>query len=271
MTTRCWFAAVQLLVFGFILRGGDEPDRKVSEPPQPANRPEVRVRVLAPGDDGLGSTRATPQYRAAYRKAADEAKASLADGRARLFSWGMLGVSNLDPETGLGVMPLAGCVLTAEVLGRTEGNSESVREWIKAHGLPANSLLRWKDELTDLPAFFAAREKAGATIALKIGGPDLRSPDGRFSLRQVATQVKRGILPYVRTVTTVGLEVSEEGTIRGVMTDYWVSDGLIVLAWGPPGAPFAVVKNEGPDGPDFTILHLRPVDWLSGGFSQIEE
>ena len=65
-------------------------------------------------------------------------------------------------------------------------------------------------------------------------------------------------------MVTVGLEVSERGVVREVMTDDW-GDGLTDLAWGPPGAPFAVVRWRGHDGPDFQILHLRPVDWLSGG------
>ncbi|MFI5454718.1 MAG: hypothetical protein ACHRXM_04645 [Isosphaerales bacterium] len=173
-------------------------------------------------------------------------------------------MSDLDPETGLGVMPIAGCVVTEQVLGRTEGNTDRVRAWVKEHGPTPNALDRWTGELSNLPAFFATRVKAGATIPLRIGGPTLTSPDGRFTLRQVAARVKKGTPPDVRTVTTVGLEVSERGAVREVLTDDW-GDGLTDLTWGPPGAPFAVVKTWGHDGPDFQVLHLRPVDWLITG------
>jgi hypothetical protein len=236
---------VLVLILGSTCSRGDDP----------------KFVAVAPGDDGFNEARTTPGYKAAYGKARDEANSSLDDGRSRLLSYGMLGISDLDPETGLGVMPIAGCVVSQEVLGRVEGNNHRVRAWVKEHGPAPNALIRWKDELSDLPVFFAGREKAGATIPLQIGGPPLASPDGRFSLRQVATHVRRGTPPDLRTVTTIGLEVSERGAVRAVLTDE-LGDGLTDLAWGPPGAPFAVVKNREDGGPAFQILHLRPVDWV---------
>jgi len=218
----------------------------------------------ADDDDGLAFTPSTPDYQAAYQKAADDAEVALKEGRARLFSYGMLGMSSIDPKTGLAAVSLSGCVVSEEIFGRTKGNNDRVRAWIKQHGTPANSLLPWKDELIDVDVFFAARSKAGTTIPLRIGGPPLTSPDGRFNLRQVAAQVEKGVKPNRRTITTLGLEVSERGVVREVLTDYW-NDGLTDLAWGPPGAPFAVVKARGRDKPDFYVLHLRPVDWASSG------
>ena len=154
-----------------------------------------------------------PGYKAAYRRVRDEADASLKDGRACLFSYGMLGMSELDPDTGLAEVPIAGCVVGEDVLGRTEGNNDRIRAWNKEHGPTSNSLVRWKNELSDLPAFFAARAKLAATVPLRIGGPTLTSPDGRHTLRQVAARVKKGSPPDIRIVTTVGLEVSERGVI----------------------------------------------------------
>jgi hypothetical protein len=256
-----WHAVVLVLILGSPATHGDEQRGKAPDPPAAPGPPMVKIEVVPDGDDGLSEIRAAPGYKAAYRKARDEADASLKDGRARLLSYGMLGMSDLDPETGLAVVPIAGCVVGEDVLGRTEGNNDRVRTWVKEHGPPANSLVRWKDELSDLPAFFAAKTKVGATVPLRIGGPNLTSPDGRFTLRQVAVRVNKAPTPFDRTVTTIGLEVSERGTIREVMTDDW-GDGLTDLVWGPPGAPFAVVKSRGHDGPDYQLLHLRPVDWV---------
>jgi hypothetical protein len=268
MIARRWLPGVLLLVLAPVPTRGEDQGAKVpdSSVTRDDTKEKVRfkIRVLAEGDDGFGDTRATPFYKTIYRKSSDEAETALKEGRPRLFSYGMLGISDLDPETGLAVERIAGCCVDAEVLGRAEGTNDRVRAWFKEHGPTPNSLLRWKDELTDLPAFFAARTKARATISLRIGGPTLKSPDGRFSLRQVAVQVKRGILPNRWTVTTIGLEVSERGVVREVLADYF-GDGLTDLAWGPPGAPFAVVKHLRDEGPDFYILHLRPVDWVTNG------
>lgn len=252
-------AVVLALVLGSLATRGDDQGGKARHPKVVPGLP--RVEVLPDGDDGLAEIRAAPGYRSAYRKARAEADASLRDGRACLFNYGMLGMSDLDPETGLAEVSIAGCVVTEDVLGRTEGNNDRVRAWIKEHGPPPNSLVRWKDELSDMPAFFAAKAKLGETVQLRIGGPTLASPDGRYTLRQVATQVKKGLPPVVRTVTTVGLEMSERGVVRKLLTDDW-GDGLTELAWGPPGAPFAVVKTRGQGALDFQVLHLRPVDWV---------
>ena len=73
-------------------------------------------------------------------------------------------MSDLDPETGLAVVKIAGCVVGADVLGRTEGNNDRVRSWVRENGPTADSLVRWRGELSDLPGFFATRAKAGATI-----------------------------------------------------------------------------------------------------------
>ena len=256
-----------VLVLSPVPTRGDVRDGKAADRPPARDALNIEIKVLPDGDDGFAETRATPGYKAAYREGREEAEAALKEGRPRLYSHGLLGMSDLDPETGLGVVSLAGCAVTREVLGRTEGNNDRVRGWIKEHGPTPNALVRWADELSDLPAFFAARSKAGAAIPLRIGGPPLTSPDGRFTLRQVAAEVKRGTPPDVRTVATVGLEVSERGVVREVLTDDW-GDGLTDLAWGPRGTPFAVVKtrgHDGHDGHDLHVLHLRPVDWLSGG------
>jgi hypothetical protein len=261
MITSPWLPGLLVLFLGSVPTRGDGVGGKVSDPSHTRDAPKILVKALADDEDGLAEIRATPGYKAAYRKGVDEAKASLKGCRAQLFSHGMFGMSDLDPETGLSVVPIAGCVVTEEVLGRTEGNNGHVRAWVKEHGPTPNALVRWTDELSNLPAFFAARVKAGATIPLRIGGPTLTSPDGRFTLRQVAARVKKGTPPDVRTVTTVGLEVSERGAVRVVLTDDW-GDGLTDLAWGPPGAPFAVVKTRGDGSLGFQVLHLRPVDWV---------
>jgi hypothetical protein len=266
MPTR-WLTVALVLILGPTATRGDDQGGKARDRKVIPGVPDVKFEVLPEGDDGFAETRASPGYKAAYRKACDEADASLKDGRARLFSYGMLGMSDLDPETGLAEVPIAGCVVGENVLGRTEGNNDRVRAWIKEHGPPANSLVRWKDELSDMPAFFATKAKVGATVQLRIGGPTLTSPDGRYTLRQVAAQVKKGSPPHVRIVTTVGLEVSERGVVRKVMTDDW-GDGLTELAWGPPGAPFAVVKTRDEGSLEFQVLHLRPVDWV--GPSKLE-
>jgi hypothetical protein len=261
MIATRWLLVVLLPILGSLTAHGDDKGGKAPNPPVVPTLPNVKIEILPDGDDGFGETRASPGYKAAYRKARDEADASLKDGCARLFSYGMLGMSDLDPETGLAEVSIAGCVVGEDVLGRTEGNNDCVRAWVKEHGPAPNSLVRWKDELSDLPSFFAAKAKVGATVPLRIGGPALTSPDGRYTLQQVATQVRKGAPPAVRTITTVGLEVSERGMVREVMTDDW-GDGLTELAWGPHGAPFAVVKNRQNGGDSLQILHLKPVDWL---------
>jgi hypothetical protein len=261
MTTTRWLPVFLVLILGSPATRGDDQGGKASDLPVVPGIPAVKIRVLPDGDDGFSEVRAAPGYKAAYRKGRDEADASLKDGRARLFSYGMLGMSDLDPETGLAEVSLAGCVVGEDVLGRAEGNNVRVRAWIKEHGPTSNSLVRWKGDLSDLPAFFAAKAKIAATVQLQIGGPTLTSPDDRYTLRQVATHVKKGPPPAVRTVTTLGLEVSERGVVREVLKDDW-GDGLTDLAWGPPGAPFAVVKTRGAGSPGFQVLHLRPVDWV---------
>jgi hypothetical protein len=257
-----WLPVVLVLILSLPATRRDDQAGKAPSPRVGPGIPNVKIEVLPDGDDGFGETRAAPGYKAAYLKARDEADASLRDGRARLFSYGMLGMSDLDPETGLAEVSIAGCVVGEDILGRAEGNNIRVRDWIKEHGPTPNSLVRWKDELSDLPAFFAAKAKVGAAVQLGIGGPKLTSPDGQYTLRQIASQVKKGLPPAVRTVTTVGLEVSERGVVRKLLTDDW-GDGLTDLVWGPTGAPFAVVRTRGEGSLGFQILHLRPVDWVS--------
>ena len=263
MMAKCRLLGLLVLVLGSVSSRGAEQRENNFDEPAAKEKPKVKVEILAEGDDGFAETGATPAYKAAYKKALDEANVALKEGTARLFSFGFLGMSDLDPETGLAAERIAGCVITEEVLGRTEGNNDRVHAWIKEHGPTPNSLLRWKDELSDLPAFFEAKAKAGATIPLRIGGPTLKSPDGRFTIRQVSVQVIEGSPPEIWIKTSLGLEVSEQGEIRGTLKDDWGS-GLTDLAWGPPGAPFVVVKSRSGDKPDYQILHLRPVDWLSG-------
>jgi hypothetical protein len=262
MVSRRWLGVLMVLAVESPTTLGDGPRGAAQAPPIARGRPDIEIEV--PGDDGFGELRASPDYKAAYRKARDEADASLKDGSARIFSCGMLGVSLIDAETGLAAMPISGCVIDYKILGRAEGNNERVFDWVKKHGPTSNSLLPWKKELSDLPIFFAAKAKAGATVLLRIGGPILTSPDGRYSLRQVATVVTRGLAPNHRQVTTLGLEVSERGLVRDTLADFW-GDGLTDLAWGPAGAPFAVVKSRRKGSPDFNVLHLRPVDWVWPG------
>jgi hypothetical protein len=80
------------------------------------------------------------EFRNGYKQGVAEAEKELKEGRPTLYLSGLqMSLEHLDKETGLPYRVIAGCVVDDGIVGREQGHDETIREHIKAHGLPASS------------------------------------------------------------------------------------------------------------------------------------
>ena len=184
------------------------------------------------------------EYRAAYALGGEEATQELRDGRATIYAYGLLRDS-LDRETGLRFEAIAGCCVDDAILGRAAGHNDRIKEHIRAHGLPGNSLKRWEDELFDLKGYFARRSKMVEPHPMVAGDAPVKSNDGRYTLALREIPIERRIRPEMR----LEMLVTRDDASRIVpMHPIGAEAGKTEFFWGPQARLAFFRWREYPEG-----------------------
>jgi hypothetical protein len=71
-------------------------------------------------------------------------------GEATIYSLGGLIMGDLclvDRDTGLPIRLITGCVIWPGAVERAKGHNDRIKQYIRWHGLPDNTLKQWVDEL----------------------------------------------------------------------------------------------------------------------------
>jgi hypothetical protein len=165
---------------------------------------------------------------------------------------------HLDRETGLPERGIAGCRVDDEILGRAAGHNERIADSIKEHGLPGSSFKRWEKELFDLKGDYGSRIKTEKPHRLTVGGPAVKSSDGRYTIRPVKSQFKKddGSLGDV-----LGVVVGVDGVDHEALKVF-IDQGKTDFFWGPKDSGFAVIRSERKDESCYMALDLKRGHWL---------
>jgi hypothetical protein len=226
----------------------------------------LAVGCLRQGLDADTHAPKTEEYRSAYQQGRDEADKEVSNGVATLYSFGLrLSLDFVDRETGLPIDAIAGCVVDDSILGRALGHNERIREHIKAHGLPANSFKPWEKQLFGLKEYVGVQEKV-KPIELVLGGPTVKSPDGKYAIRPV-----HGHLPNRdgRTRDCLAIIISVDGvSLKELLM---IHPDKVSLVWGPPASRFAVVYVRDPEYEEYAAIDLQRGRFLREEFDRKEK
>ena len=197
-----------------------------------------RSRLLA--DDRPTSN----AYKEAFASGRAEADKEIAAGAPTIFQYGLVtALSSLDKETGVPYKPIAGCLVSDEILGRAAGHNERILELLKQRGKLPGSFKPWMDKLANLKEFFEAQAKAEPPLTLTPGGPPVTAPDGKTTLRllteTIPTQDGKGLTSLSIEVRPGGAPVGHGPTMFGPGTETKVS-----LVFGPKDSGFAVFRGS---------------------------
>lgn len=202
-------------------------------------------------------------YQAAYQMGRTQADKELAAGRATIYRYGDGSRSiGLDRKTGLPYRSIADCEVDDQILGRAVGHNERIAESIKEHGLPANSFKRWEKEIFDLRNYYELRVSTEKPQRLIPGGPAVRSPDGRCTIRPVKIRLEKD---EGRFEEVLGLAIGVDGLQH---EPFWVfrDKGETDFLWGPKGSGFAVIRCRGKAELRYLALDPKRRLWLREEF-----
>lgn len=146
-------------------------------------------------------------------------------------------ICNIDSDTGLPIHFVCGCVIGKGDMEHMRGHNDRIKQYIRSHGLPRNTLTAWKKELFSLKSYFDSEAWTHRSERLLAGGPAITSPDGRSSIRPIAALKDDGSpSDSLKVVITAG---------NAVVGDWYVrfGKGDSDLAWGPLGSRFAVIRS----------------------------
>jgi len=198
------------------------------------------------------------EYRAGYVRGAAEAAQEFENGSARIRVYGMrVSSDTLDRETGLNVIPLAGCIVDDEIKGRAAGYNEVITKLIEDHGAPPYSRKRWERELYNLGGYLSSLTGKDALLPLHIGGRGVPLRGGKMVVSM-----------------SPQLHVYAEGAPI-VWTDRWgnrstTADFIwstvpkrIEVADGPTGSDVLIFRSTFADKTvEHAVLDLRSGEWL---------
>ncbi|HWE35698.1 MAG TPA: hypothetical protein VG406_03935 [Isosphaeraceae bacterium] len=203
---------------------------------------DIRVPATPPG--GSGPQKTPMNYKEAYSQGRKEAEAEWKGVSANIYTYGPRNLSreDLDEETGLPYRAIAGFVVDEEIEGLADGHNGRIRELIRERGLPPGSFKAWRKELADLPGLFAARAKVRRPQRLTVGGPPLTSPDGRQTVRLVASRMLDAASGRVVEVHSLAVGDINNKNFNIITLNIYNND--IDLVWGPDDSGFAVVRNK---------------------------
>jgi hypothetical protein len=191
---------------------------------------EQRDAVIVTGHKG--------DTRAAYELGIAEADKEIQEGKATIYTYGLRRHPEfIDRETGLPYEIIAGCVVDRELLARARGHNDTIRKYIEGRGLPNKSFKRWDKELFDLKGYYETRIKTHQPQPLTAGHSAAKSPDARYAIRLVKTQLRSDASSVADALSVV---VSSHDVDRKPVVVCF--DGNVDFVWGPKGSGFAVIR-----------------------------
>jgi hypothetical protein len=199
-------------------------------------------------------------YQEGYKAGCAEANDQIRSMTATIYSYGTPdGLEFLDQDTGLPYQRIAGCVVDRFSEGRAAGHNDRIGEYIKKHGYPDYSLKRWEKELFGLKDYYQARSKTEPSHRLTFGGPAMKSPDGKYTIRPVKSQSKRDDGSFRDELKIV---VGSGGIMRPAL-NLWSDAEKSELIWGPKGSGFAIISIDSNEySYKYMALDLRRGEWL---------
>lgn len=204
-------------------------------------------------------------YDKAYKLGVAEADEQLKAGNATIYTFGLcMSLEMLDRQTGLPIQPIADSVIVDSFVGRVAGHNHRIDEVIAERGLPSNSFKRWDKELFDLKGFYETRSKTEKPVRLLIGRPAARSPDGKYTLRLVKTELQGD---NGKRIDTKSVVVNVAGVDRDPLWLY--VEGNHDFFWGPKESGFAVIRSKGERMTAFEALDLKRGTGLRDEFDNL--
>ncbi|HEV3166295.1 MAG TPA: hypothetical protein VGZ22_19880 [Isosphaeraceae bacterium] len=222
----------------------------------PRFRLSLRGLIIAVAVAGIGMgvvSRCGPNWRY-YVSGWWEAERELRQGKASIYQIGGLrmgDICNLDQDTGLPIVMVCGCVIARGDEERVQGHNDHIEQYITWHGLPENTFKPWEKELFNLKSCFDDRSRKDPPKRLIVGGPALIAPDGKSSVRPVATVKDDGSPDNgLKVVIAAGNVKLDDWYVR------WF-EGVSDLQWGPAGSRFAVTRSTCEKSETYMAFDLR--------------
>jgi hypothetical protein len=185
-----------------------------------------------------------------------EAEGELWQGNATVYDFGGFCGCGVDRDTGLPIHWVSARVRSVADHERVRGHNDHLAQYIGWHGLPKNSLKPWEGDLFDLKRFVNDHSRTEPPRSLLAGGPALRSPDGKYSVRPVAGVGDDGTPDgTLKIVIAAGNVVIAEPYVRFLR-------GESELIWGPDGSRLVVVRSTVVDREEYTANDLSTGRWL---------
>ena len=214
---------------------------------RPRLRFSIRTMIIAVAVIGLAVWAFTqyPSESLSYAEGRREAERELQQGNATLYTGGLRrNPTVIDAETGLPYKSMFGCMVSSGDLERMAGHNDAIMQYIRRGGVPRNSLKPWEAELFHLKRCFED-QAATAIQRLVNGGTAVTSPDGRYSVRLVASPSQHA-----------EVEVTEGHAVLGSSIVPFGKKGVDLL-WQPNGAPFAVVRSVADQLESYSAFDLK--------------
>jgi hypothetical protein len=189
-----------------------------------------------------------------YYSGWSDAEREIWRGHVTLYGIGLYrrDLCDVDEQTGLPIH-WRGCAGT-EAPGYKEwarGHDDHVKQYIRWHGLPKNSLKPWVQDLFHLARYFEDRSRIDPSIHLVAGGPPIFTPDNKDSVRPDAL-AHSGWLGFAIFADNCGVN-SESVDCEGGECD---------VVWGPGGSRVVVFRSLESDYVRYSAFNLRTSELL---------
>ena len=202
-----------------------------------------------------------PDFSNGYAQGIDEALAEIREERITWYAYGLrMYGGNIDEETGLPVIAIAGCNVNSGVIGRARAHDSTIAVYIEEHGLPAYSRKPWMNMIISPRRAFDSLSLVGPVCDLMPFGNLCENFQAGFRVR-----LGKWKFPYSEDDAD-WLYVSRinDSTEFGDFACY--PDERVLLAslvWGPTEAEIAFLKLavqsefDWRSGPQYVVLDLR--------------
>jgi hypothetical protein len=168
--------------------------------------------------------------------------------------------------TGLRVVSRTGCVVRARDRARAQGHNDHIRQYIRWHGLPGNSIKPWERIVFDLKRWFDQQARAQAPTCLVAGGPPAVGPGGSACYLRPATTRYNGVGFEDRAL----MVVVSRGAGVAIEWPIGADEPTVDLLWGPSRSGLVVIRSRGEGRESYTALdlkgcgYLRTETWIDG-------
>jgi hypothetical protein len=123
------------------------------------------------------------EYSSGYAEGCKRAKTDLETGNARIYVCGKRQLyKDLDLQTGLTLHAIAGCIVSEYDRGLAGGYNDTIVQYIRQSGPPANSRIKWNAEILGPVNYLAGSDRDDITT-METNSEPIPDPSGEFSLR----------------------------------------------------------------------------------------